>query len=166
MILFSASLDYLSPPSIGSITRLLWSSRMDTCSNNFGTSCGSVWPSMFTFRLSLKIGDCTTCGWCIIQLYRDLFIWWFIFELSFHFGFNSYGVVLGLIALRFYLSSPTWPVAVFFFTYNMVVKRHSDFPSLDLLTGVDVMGYMGLVSVNTSGVETIAASRISFNCCW
>ena len=44
MILFSASLASLSTPLYLSLTRLLWSSLTDTCSNNFGTSCGSVWP--------------------------------------------------------------------------------------------------------------------------
>ena len=70
-----------------------------------------------------------------------------------------------LSALRFYLAAPTQQAAVFFFTSNMLVKRHSDFLVRGLLTGVDVMGYIGLLSVNPSGVEKIAASRISLNCC-
>ena len=68
MILFSAYLASLSPPFSGSLTSLLWSSHTDTWSNNFGKFCGMVWPSMFTLRRSLKISDCTTCRWCIIQL--------------------------------------------------------------------------------------------------
>ena len=96
MILFYASLASLIPPY------------------NFGTSCGSVWPSMFTFIQPLKTGDYTTCGWWIIQLYRDFFIWSFIFEFSFRFCFNAHGVVTYLIALRFDLAAPTRRVEVFF----------------------------------------------------
>ena len=48
----------------------------------------------------------------------------------------------------------------------MLVKRQSDFLALGLLTGVGVMGDLGLLSMNPSGVETTAASRISLSCCW
>ena len=78
----------------------------------------------------------------------------------------SHGVVIDLIALRFDLAAPTWRIAVFFFMYNMLVKIHSDFLALGFLTGVTVMVYMGLLSVNPSGVETIAASITSLDCCW
>ena len=37
---------------------------------------------------------------------------------------------------------------------------------LGFLTGVGIMGGLGLLLVNPSGVETIATSRISLNCCW
>ena len=53
-----------------------------------------------------------------------------------------------------------------FFTSIFLVNRHSDFWALGFLVGVDGMGGMGLLLVNPSGVETIAASRISLNCCW
>ena len=72
-----------------------------------------------------------------------------IFESTFLFGFNAYVVVPYCNALRFYLEYLTRRVAVLFFTYNMLVKRHGDFIVLGFLTGVDVMGYMGLLSVNT-----------------
>ena len=39
----------------------------------------------------------------------------------------------------------------------MLENRHSDFIALGFLTGVGVMGYLGLLLVNTSGIETIAA---------
>ena len=45
----------------------------------------------------------------------------------------------------------------------MLVNRHSDFPARDLLTGVDVMGDIGMLSVNTPGVKT-AVNHVSFNC--
>ena len=48
----------------------------------------------------------------------------------------------------------------------MLVNRHSDFQALGFLTGVDVMGDIGLLLVNISGVETIEASRIYLNCFW
>ena len=53
-----------------------------------------------------------------------------------------------------------------FFTSKTLVNRHSDFWAHGCLTGVDVMGDIGLSSVNNSGVETISASRISLNCYW
>ena len=68
MILLSASLASLIPPSSGTLTRLLWIYRTYNWSNNFGTTCGLVGKSMFIFRQSLKIGGYTTCGWCVIQL--------------------------------------------------------------------------------------------------
>ena len=45
----------------------------------------------------------------------------------------------------------------------MLVNIHSDFQARGFLTGVDVMGDIGLSSVNISGVETIASSIISLN---
>ena len=48
----------------------------------------------------------------------------------------------------------------------MLVNIHSDFLAPGFLTGDDVMGDIGMLSVNPSGVETISASRISLNCCW
>ena len=121
---------------------------------------------MFTFRQSLKIGYCTTCGWCIIQLQRYFFIWLLIFEFPFRFGFNTHGLVGDLIALSFDLAAPTWRIAVFFFAYNTLLKRYSYFQELFLFTGVCIMVDMGLLLVNPSGVKTISASIISLNFCW
>ena len=55
-----------------------------------------------------------------------------------------------------------------FFSYGAgtTLNRHSDFRAHGFLTGVDVMVDIGLSFVNPSGVETIAFSRISFNCVW
>ena len=44
MILSPSSLAYFSPPSILALTILLRGSLTGTCTNNFGTSCGSVGP--------------------------------------------------------------------------------------------------------------------------
>ena len=46
---------------------------------------------------------------------------------------------LNLIFLHFDLAAPIQRGAVLFFTSDMLVKRHSDFPELGFLTGVDVM---------------------------
>ena len=81
----------------------------------------------------------------IIYLFID-------FLVTFQFCFNTHGVVKYLIYLRLHLESPTCQVAILFFTYNMVVNRHSDFLAHGLLTGVDVMGYIGLSLLNPSGV--------------
>ena len=56
--------------------------------------------------------------------------------------------------------------AVFGLTSNMLVKIHSTFLVLGFLTGVDVLGTLGLLSVTTSGVDTITASIISLRFCW
>ena len=85
IILSSSFLDSLSPPFSVSLTRLLWSYLTDTCNNNFGASCASLRPSIFTFRQSLKIVDCTNCGWCIIQLQRYFFIFSWFFNYLFCF---------------------------------------------------------------------------------
>ena len=57
MILFSESIASLSLQFTGSIKRPLWSYLMYAYSNNFGTICGLVWQSLFTFRQTLKIDD-------------------------------------------------------------------------------------------------------------
>ena len=139
MILFPTYLASLSPSSYVSLTRLLWSSLKDTCSINFWEICSVVWPSMFTLRKSLTIGDCTTCVWWIIQSLRDLFLWLLILELTFRFGFNYHGVVPTLISLRFKFSAVTWWIAVFFFTSNILVKRYSYFIALGYLIVGGVM---------------------------
>ena len=48
----------------------------------------------------------------------------------------------------------------------MLVNIHSDFRALGFFVCVDVIGDIGLLSVNTSGLETIAASIISFCYFW
>ena len=48
----------------------------------------------------------------------------------------------------------------------MLVNMHIDFRVLGFLTDDDVMRDILLLYVNPSGVETIAASRISLDCCW
>ena len=83
----------------------------------------------------------------------------------FLFGFNAHSVVPDLFALQFGLKCLNRLIAVLFFTYNMLVKRHSSFLALDSFNAICVMVNLGLLSVNPSGVETISASRISMNCC-
>ena len=83
-----------------------------------------------------------------------------IFEFSYYFGFNTHSVVLDLIYLDFNLEDTNLRVAVFFLVSNMLEKRYSDFLALALLTGVGVIGYLGLLLLNPSGVENIAASRM------
>ena len=48
----------------------------------------------------------------------------------------------------------------------MFVNKHSDFLALGFLTGDDVICTLGLLSVNTSGINSISASRISLKFCW
>ena len=98
----------------------------------------------------------------IIKIIIYLIVYFLIFFSRF---FIAHVVVPALIALRFDLAAPTQRVADFFFPSNLLVKRHSDFLSLGLFTGVGVMGDLVMLSVNPSGVEIIASSRISLNCC-
>ena len=70
------------------------------------------------------------------------------------------------MALRFDLASPIRHFAVFCLISNMSVKKHSYFLALAVLTGVDVIGTFGLLSVTSSEVGTIAASRIYLSFCW
>ena len=85
MILFSSSLESLRPPSFVSLTRLLCSYLMDTWSNNFGTSSGSVWLSNIILRTLLEIGDWTTWAWRVIHAYRLRLVLSLIFKCPFHF---------------------------------------------------------------------------------
>ena len=98
----------------------------------------------------------------IKRLLYLLIDFWILFSLLFQWLWYS----SGFIAFSLDLSAPTCWSAVFFFIPNMLVKTHSDFLALRFLTGVYVMGYMELLSVNPSGVETISASIISLNICW
>ena len=56
--------------------------------------------------------------------------------------------------------------AVLGLTSNMVVNKHSDLLALVFLDGVDFIGTLGLLYVTSSGVDTIAASRISLRFFW
>ena len=64
------------------------------------------------------------------------------------------------MALHLYFSDPTRRFDVFFLTFNMLVNKHSDFLALGFFTGFYAIVTLGLLSVTSSGVETIAASRI------
>ena len=61
------------------------------------------------------------------------------------------------MALRLDFTSTIRHFAVFGLTSNMLVKRHSAFLALGSLTGVDVIGALGLLYVTPYGVDTISA---------
>ena len=63
--------------------------------------------------------------------------------------------------LRLDFAAPTRRFSVLFLTFNMMVKRQSDFLALGFLTAVDVIVTLELSSVTSSGVDTISTSRIS-----
>ena len=54
----------------------------------------------------------------------------------------------------------TLQVDVVGLTYTMFLNKHSDLLALGFLTGDDVIWTLGLLSVNTSGVDSIAASSV------
>ena len=70
------------------------------------------------------------------------------------------------MALRLDFTSTIRHFAVFGLTSNMLVKRHSYFLALGLLTSVDVIGTLGLLYLNPYLVDSIAASIISLIFCW
>ena len=69
------------------------------------------------------------------------------------------------MALRLGFSATKGRLAVVGLTSNMFVNKHGDFLALHFLTGDDVIFTFGLLSVNPSGVDSIAASRISLKFC-
>ena len=68
------------------------------------------------------------------------------------------------MALRLDSAALTRRFAVFFLTFNMLVNKHSDFLAL-FFTVVWFIVKLGLSSVISSVVDTIAASIISFRFC-
>ena len=70
------------------------------------------------------------------------------------------------MSLSFDFVAPTQRFSVFFLTSNMLANKHSDFLALGLLTGVDVIGTLGLSSVTPSGFYIIAESRIPLRFFW
>ena len=70
------------------------------------------------------------------------------------------------MALRFGFEAQTRRFDVFFLTFNMLMKRYSDFLALGFLTGVDGIVKLGLSYVTSSGFYTISASRILLWFCW
>ena len=69
------------------------------------------------------------------------------------------------MALRLDFAATKRCFAVFGLTYNMFVNKQSDFLALGFLTGDDVKCTLGLLSVTTYGVYSIAASIISLRFC-
>ena len=82
------------------------------------------------------------------------------------FIFLVHWLVPTIMALRFYFTSTIRRFAVFGLTSNMFANKHSYFLALGLLTGVDVIGTLRLLSVNPYVVDNIEASRISLIFCW
>ena len=57
-------------------------------------------------------------------------------------------------------------VLIFSFKHQIRWWKVQWFPSTWFLTGVDVIGKLGLSSVIYSGLDTMSESRISFRLCW
>ena len=69
------------------------------------------------------------------------------------------------MALRLDFAATKLCFAVLGLTSNMVVNKQRDFLALGFLTGVDVIGTLGLLSVTPSGVDSRASSRIFLRFC-
>ena len=70
-------------------------------------------------------------------------------------------ILPALKALRFYLVAHKLRIAVFGLTSNVSENRQIDFFTLNIFTVTYGSEYIGLLSVDTSGVDTMAASKIS-----
>ena len=86
--------------------------------------------------------------------------------MPFSFFLFVHWLVPTFMSLRFDCAVTIRRFAVFGLTSNMLVNKHSDLLALVSLTGVDVIGTLGLLSVTHSGVDTIALSTISLKFCW
>ena len=75
-------------------------------------------------------------------------------------------LVTTFMALRFDFADTKRRFAVFGLTFNMLVNKRSYLLSLGFLTGVDVIGTLGLSSVIPSGVDTMSACSISLRFSW
>ena len=60
VMLYYASIAYLSPPNSGGLTMILYIYLTDTYNNKFVYNYGPTCPSIYNLRQSLAIGDCTT----------------------------------------------------------------------------------------------------------
>ena len=69
------------------------------------------------------------------------------------------------MALRLDFAATKRRFSVVGLTSNIVVNKHSDLLALGFLTGVDDIETLGLLFVNTYGVDSVAASRISLSFC-
>ena len=77
------------------------------------------------------------------------------------FSILDHKILPAMIAFRFYLSVQNLRTAVFGFTSNVYENWRSDFLALGCLTGTEKPDYIGLLSVNISVVDTMAAWRIA-----
>ena len=84
-----------------------------------------------------------------------------IFECPSRFVFLVHRLLPNLMALRLDFVATIRRFYVFGITSDMLVNKQSDFLAIGLLTGVDVIGTLGLLSVTTSGVDSRAAYKIS-----
>ena len=109
MILLSSYHAYFIPSLSVSPTRLLWSSLTDTCSNNFVTSCVSVWPSIL--HLQKIIDNCWLHNLWMIHntlitrlLYLFINLW---ISFSLFFQCPRYSSIFNFLALWFRSSKST-----------------------------------------------------------
>ena len=70
-----------------------------------------------------------------------------------------------MIALRFDFEAPNRQTTVFFLTSNNALNWRSGFPALVFLVVINGPGGIRLLSVNSSGLETIYASVMALYCC-
>ena len=81
--------------------------------------------------------------------------------MPFSFYFIGPEVITHFRGFAFEFCSHKTTFSVLGLIFNMLVNKHSDLLALGFLTGVDVIGTLGLSSVTPSGAESIAASIIS-----
>ena len=95
------------------------------------------------------------------------YVWsarWFLNALFVFFLFQR--LLPTFMALRLDFPATKRRFDVLGLTSNMFVNKHSDFLALGLLTGVDGICTLWLLSVNPFGVNSRAASIMSLRFCW
>ena len=74
-------------------------------------------------------------------------------------------LLITFMALRLDFAATKRRLNVVGLTSNMFVNKHIDLLALGFLTGVDVIGKLGLLYVKTYGVDSRVASRIYLRFC-
>ena len=71
------------------------------------------------------------------------------------FGILERNILTSLIALQFYLAAHNWRKEVFGVTSNVSIDRQINLLELGCFTGTDYSYDIGLLSINTPGLDTM-----------
>ena len=155
-----AYLSSSSPPSSGGIIILLCSYLNETYNKNFGNNCCTAYPSIDNLRQSVAIGYCRTWVWCRIHFQISFLTHSLIFVWQKHFGILDNKIRPAMISFRFDSAAHNRQKSVFDLTYNGSENWRSNLLVIGCFTGSYGTYDIGMLSLNTSGVVTMADSII------